>query len=174
MRSSRVARASYCQCRRRNSPGFDPSNLQYSGIWGGGRWSSIEWSTQKKFKQNPPSINLLNKYGHSTFPEQRAEVKSCTYRKLVAKTLPVSRSCFPPSCISRLVSFLATRLNLIRNNMIEGNTNTQIKKNAQIWGGEGGKDIWAAKQLTLDSWSHRGQVPLGAGGGARRRREGAP
>jgi hypothetical protein len=34
MRSSRVIRASGCQCRSRNYPGFDPSILRHSGIWG--------------------------------------------------------------------------------------------------------------------------------------------
>ncbi len=32
MRSSRVARASDCQCQSRNSPGFDPGILRHSGI----------------------------------------------------------------------------------------------------------------------------------------------
>ncbi len=34
MRSSRVVRASDCQCRSRNSPGLNPSILRHSGIWG--------------------------------------------------------------------------------------------------------------------------------------------
>jgi hypothetical protein len=35
MRSSQVVRASSCQCQSRNSsPGFDPSILRHSGIWG--------------------------------------------------------------------------------------------------------------------------------------------
>ncbi len=34
MRSSRVVRASGCQCQSRNSPRFDPSILQHSRIWG--------------------------------------------------------------------------------------------------------------------------------------------
>ncbi len=34
MRCSRVARASDSQCRSRNCPGFDPSNLRHSGILG--------------------------------------------------------------------------------------------------------------------------------------------
>ncbi len=34
MRSSRVVRASYSQWRSRNWPGFDPSILRHSGIWG--------------------------------------------------------------------------------------------------------------------------------------------
>jgi hypothetical protein len=32
MRSSLAVRASDCQCRSRNSPGFDPSILRHSGI----------------------------------------------------------------------------------------------------------------------------------------------
>ncbi len=34
MRSSRVLKASDCQCQNRNSTGFDPSILGHSGIWG--------------------------------------------------------------------------------------------------------------------------------------------
>ncbi len=34
MRSSRVVRASDSQCRSRNCPGFEPSILRHSGIWG--------------------------------------------------------------------------------------------------------------------------------------------
>jgi hypothetical protein len=34
MRLSRVVRASDSQCRSRNCPGFDPSILRHSGIWG--------------------------------------------------------------------------------------------------------------------------------------------
>jgi hypothetical protein len=32
MRSSRVVRASGCQCQSRNTPGFDPSILRHSGF----------------------------------------------------------------------------------------------------------------------------------------------
>ncbi len=32
--STRVVKMSGCQCQSRNSPGFDPSVLRYSGIWG--------------------------------------------------------------------------------------------------------------------------------------------
>jgi hypothetical protein len=34
LRSRTVVRASDCQCRSRNSPGFDPSILRHSGICG--------------------------------------------------------------------------------------------------------------------------------------------
>jgi len=34
IRPSRVVRASDCQCRSHNSPGFNPSILRHSGIWG--------------------------------------------------------------------------------------------------------------------------------------------
>ncbi len=34
MRSSQTVRASDCQCQSRNSPGFDPSILRHSEIWG--------------------------------------------------------------------------------------------------------------------------------------------
>ncbi len=45
---STVVRASHYQCQSRNSPGFVPSILWPSRIWGGGRWSSVEQSTLKK------------------------------------------------------------------------------------------------------------------------------
>ncbi len=35
-------RASDSQYRSRNSPGFHTSILRHSGIWGGGRWNSME------------------------------------------------------------------------------------------------------------------------------------
>jgi hypothetical protein len=49
MRSTRVARTSYCQCQSRNSPGFNPNILQHGG-------SSAECSTKnpglKSYKKN--------------------------------------------------------------------------------------------------------------------------
>ncbi len=46
IRSSRVIRASDCQCRSLNSPGFDPSILRHIGIWGAA--DEAEYSTFKK------------------------------------------------------------------------------------------------------------------------------
>jgi len=48
MRSSLVVRASDCQCRSRNSPGFDTVESESR------QRSSVEYSTQKKSLQNPP------------------------------------------------------------------------------------------------------------------------
>jgi hypothetical protein len=48
MRSSRVVRASDCQCRRRNSPGFDPSFLPHSGILGAADESVLNTVHRKK------------------------------------------------------------------------------------------------------------------------------
>ncbi len=43
------------QCWSRNCPGFDPSILRHSEIWGGGMWSSVEWITErKKAPKNSP------------------------------------------------------------------------------------------------------------------------
>ncbi len=55
MRSSQVVRASDCQCRSRNSPGFDPSILRHSGIWGAADEAVLK-SVQRrtKNKKNRP------------------------------------------------------------------------------------------------------------------------
>ncbi len=52
MRSSRVVRASGCHCLSRNSPGFDPSILRHSGIWGAAYEAC--WITYRKNPKNPP------------------------------------------------------------------------------------------------------------------------
>ncbi len=45
MRSSLMVRASDCQCRSRNSPGFDSSILRHSWVWGAAEESTVEYST---------------------------------------------------------------------------------------------------------------------------------
>ncbi len=55
MISSRVVRASDSQCRSRNCPGFNPSILQHSRIWGGG---SVEYR-KKNPKKSPPFRILI-------------------------------------------------------------------------------------------------------------------
>ncbi len=55
MRSSIAVRASDCQCRSRNNPGFDPSILRHSGIWGATDAAELNTVHRgKKSKQNPP------------------------------------------------------------------------------------------------------------------------
>jgi hypothetical protein len=57
MRSSPVVTASGCACQSFNSPGFDPPtqwNLR------GGRWSSVEWRTQKIWKDGFGLVTGLN------------------------------------------------------------------------------------------------------------------
>ncbi len=56
IKSSLVVRASDCQCRSRNSPGFDPSFLRHSGIWGAADEAVLNTVQRKK---NPQKILLL-------------------------------------------------------------------------------------------------------------------
>ncbi len=57
MRSSRVVRASDSQCRSRNCPGFDPSILRHSGIWGAADEAVLNFL----HKKNNPKILLYEK-----------------------------------------------------------------------------------------------------------------
>ncbi len=60
MRSSQVVRASDCQCRSPNSPGFDPSILRHSGILGAADeavFNSVPVHSRKK-SRNPPVFFL--------------------------------------------------------------------------------------------------------------------
>jgi hypothetical protein len=60
MRSSRMVSVSDSQCRSRNCPGFDPSILQHSGIWGAAdvavliKYWKIKKSPLRKFKFPTP------------------------------------------------------------------------------------------------------------------------
>ncbi len=54
MRSSRVVRASDSQCRSRNCPGFYPSILRHSGIWGAADEAVLNIVHKKKNPENPP------------------------------------------------------------------------------------------------------------------------
>ncbi len=54
MRSSRMVRASGCQCRSRISPGFDPSILRHSGIWGAADPEAVLNTVHSKKIKNPP------------------------------------------------------------------------------------------------------------------------
>jgi hypothetical protein len=56
MISSLVVRASDCQCRSRNSPGFNPSILRHRGIWGAADEAVLNTvhRRRKKIQQNPP------------------------------------------------------------------------------------------------------------------------
>jgi hypothetical protein len=51
MRSSREVRASGYQCHSRNRPGFDPSILRLSGIWGAADEAVLD-NVQKKKQSN--------------------------------------------------------------------------------------------------------------------------
>jgi hypothetical protein len=55
MRSSKVVRASDCQCQSHNCSGFDPSILRHSGIWGAADEAVVNNVYRKKIpplKQN--------------------------------------------------------------------------------------------------------------------------
>ncbi len=57
MRFSRVVRASDCQCRSRNSPGFDPSILRHSGVWGAADeavLNTVHWQKITLFRKSGP------------------------------------------------------------------------------------------------------------------------
>ncbi len=58
MRSSRVVRASDSQCRSSNCPGFDPSILRHSGIWGAADEAALNIE-HKKSEKAPLKINYL-------------------------------------------------------------------------------------------------------------------
>ncbi len=53
MKSSRMVRASDCQCWSRNSPGFDPSILRHSGIWGAADDAVLNTVHREKNKKSP-------------------------------------------------------------------------------------------------------------------------
>ncbi len=55
-RSSRVVRASDCQCQSRNSPGFDPCILRHSGIWGTANEAALNTRTNKKILKTSPIV----------------------------------------------------------------------------------------------------------------------
>ncbi len=60
MRSSRVVRASENQCRSRNCPGFDPSILRHSGIWGA-EDEAVLYIVHKKREKNLKNTHLKKK-----------------------------------------------------------------------------------------------------------------
>ncbi len=53
MRSSRVVRASDCQCQSRNSPEYDARILLHSGIWEAVDEAVLK-KVHKKIQKNPP------------------------------------------------------------------------------------------------------------------------
>ncbi len=56
MRSSQVVRASDSQCRSRNCPGFDPSILRHSGIWGAKDEAVLNIVHKKKNPKKSPFL----------------------------------------------------------------------------------------------------------------------
>ncbi len=58
MRSCRVVRASGCQCRSRNSPGFDPSILRHSGIRGATDGLVLNTVHRREKNQKNPSVDI--------------------------------------------------------------------------------------------------------------------
>ncbi len=60
MRSCLVVRASDCQCRSRYSPGFDPSILRHSGIWGAADEAVLNTVYREKIKKNLLSFGFAH------------------------------------------------------------------------------------------------------------------
>ncbi len=56
MRSSRVVRASDCQCQSLNGPGFDPSILRHSGIWGAADEAVLNKVHEKTIKDRTGTV----------------------------------------------------------------------------------------------------------------------
>ncbi len=63
IRCIRVAIASDSQCRRHNCSGFDPSILQYSGIWGATDEAVLHSTYMKKIQKSPCWAYFL-KFGY--------------------------------------------------------------------------------------------------------------
>ncbi len=70
MRSSLVVRASDCQCRSRNSPGFDPSILRHSVIWGAADEAVLNTVHTKK-------IQNISQYEHMNIVQWPLSYNSC-------------------------------------------------------------------------------------------------
>ncbi len=69
MRSNRVVRASGCQCLIVNSPGFAPSILRHSGIWGAADEAVLDNVHEKrKNLKNPPLKNKCAQPKGKIFP----------------------------------------------------------------------------------------------------------
>jgi hypothetical protein len=64
MRSSQVVRASGCQCQSRNSPGFIPSILRHSEIWGAADEAVLN---DVLYKKNPKNSPFKTKFGSTLF-----------------------------------------------------------------------------------------------------------
>jgi hypothetical protein len=73
-----VVRASDCQCRSRNSPGFDPSILRHSGIWGAADETVLN-TVQKKIEKNPPLLDLESMHSIS---DENYDLRKCTHRRI--------------------------------------------------------------------------------------------
>jgi hypothetical protein len=76
MRSSLVVRASDCQCRSRNSHGFDPNILRYSGIWVAANEAVLNTERREKIK-NIPLFKI--KYHHYQYAVVRYRYQCLLY-----------------------------------------------------------------------------------------------
>ncbi len=80
MRSSQVVRASDSQCRSRNCPGFDPSILRHSGIWGAA--DEIVLNIVHKKRKNPkypPFVMPVNKRSFSICFQNLSQIQNGCY-----------------------------------------------------------------------------------------------
>ncbi len=78
MRSCRVVRASDSQCRSRNCPGFDPSILRHSGIWGAA--DEAVWNIVHKQERNDPPLNIWIRQAESDFKIVFRKTFKCLFR----------------------------------------------------------------------------------------------
>ncbi len=86
MRSSRVIRASDCQCRIRNNSGFDPSILWHSEIWGAADEEVLNTVHRKKKKKPTYTFPCYVQRGRKR-PQCDSSLPSC---------LPRARENLPP------------------------------------------------------------------------------
>ncbi len=79
MRSSRMVRAAGCQCQSRNSPWIRSQHPPTQWNLRGGRWSSVEYSTQNK---KIPKIPLLT--FAAGYPAPAGELRERAWRRAAA------------------------------------------------------------------------------------------
>ncbi len=89
MRSSRVVTESGCQCQSRNRPGFIPSILRHSGIWGWADEAVLINVPKKRKNPSPPPFKKrsnvwyvlanLSKHLNAFSPFNLTKTANCTY-----------------------------------------------------------------------------------------------
>ncbi len=91
MRSRLVIKASDCQCRIRNSPGFDPSILRHSRIWGAADEAVLKTVPVHRKIKNPkkfPPVKFIPNPGFR-IPDPRSQTHiSESWKATFGKKLP--------------------------------------------------------------------------------------